>query len=58
MLVVPGFGGWLALLEEKEIRPDGCVRLEDRVRESDNGVEVALLHQHLLEPSLHAFTEE
>ena len=46
------------LLEEEQIGADRRVRLEHAVRKANDRVEVALLHQLLLESRLHAFAEE
>ena len=58
VLVEPDVLCRLALLEEQQVGADGGVGLEDAVGQADDGVEVALLHQMLLEPRLHAFAEQ
>jgi hypothetical protein len=50
--------GWIALLEEQEVGADRRVGPKDAVRQTDDGVEVALFHQVLLEPGLYTFAEE
>ena len=58
VLVEPDLFRRLALLEEQQVGADGGVGLEDAVGQADDGVEVALLQQVLLEPGLDAFAEE
>ena len=58
VLVKPDFLGRLALLKEQQVGADAGIGLEDAIGQADDGVEVALLHQVLFEPRLHAFAEE
>ena len=58
MFVEPDLLRRRTLLEEEQIGADAGVRFEDAVRQSHDGVEVALLHQLFLEPCLYALAEE
>lgn len=58
MLVVPNLFCGLALLEEEEVRLDAGIGRENAVREPDDGVEVALRQEYLLDPGLDAFAKE
>ena len=48
MFVIPDALGRLAFGEEEQVGFDAGVRGEDAVGQADDGVEVALLHQHFL----------
>ena len=58
VLVEPDLLGRLALLEEQQVGADAGVGLEHAVGQPDDGVQVALLQQVLLEPRLDAFAEQ
>ena len=58
VLVIPDLFRGLAFLEEEEVRLDAGVRGEDAVREPDDGVEVALGQEFLLDPALDALAKE
>src|SRR6185312_11016788 len=58
VLVVPDFGGGLALGEEEQVGLDTGVRIEDAVGKTDDGVEVALAEEFFLDASLDALPEE
>lgn len=58
MLVVPNFRCRRALGEEEQVRADAGVRIEDAVGQADDGVQVALVEQGLLDSRLNAFAEE
>ncbi len=58
MLVEPDGLGRLALLEEEQVGPDAGVGFEDTVGEPNDGMQVALFEQVLLEPGLDALAEQ
>ena len=58
VLVVPDFLGGLALGEEEQVGLDAGVGIEDAVGQADDGVQVALAQELLLDAGLHAFAEE
>src|SRR5208283_2290788 len=58
MLVVPDRVGWLALGKEKQVGLDAGVGAEDAVGQANDGVQVALVEQLLLDPGLHTLAEE
>src|SRR5262249_38158955 len=58
VLVIPHVGGWRALGKEKEVGADAGVGIEDAVGQADNGVEVALTEEGLLNSSLYTLPEE
>ena len=58
MLVEPDVLCRLTLLEEQQVGADAGVGFEDAVRQPNDGVEVALLHQMFLEPRLDALAEK
>src|SRR3546814_2960367 len=48
----------MAFFEEQKVRLDSGIRIEDAVRQADDGVQVALRHQLLLDARLDAFAKE
>src|SRR3546814_14033689 len=67
LLVEPDLGGriqcvafsvLMAFFEEQKVRLDSGIRIEDAVRQADDGVQVALRHQLLLDARLDAFAKE
>ncbi len=58
MFVEPDFLRRLAFLEEQQIGADAGVGLEHAVGQADDGVQVALFQQVLLEPGLDAFAKQ
>src|SRR3546814_1890221 len=67
VLVEPDLGGriqcvafsvLMAFFEEQKVRLDSGIRIEDAVRQADDGVQVALRHQLLLDARLDAFAKE
>src|SRR3546814_6574002 len=66
VLVEPDLGGriqcvafsvLMAFFEEQKVRLDSGIRIEDAVRQADDGVQVALRHQLLLDARLDAFAK-
>ena len=58
MLVVPNFLCRSSLFKEKQISSDAGIRLKDAIGEANDGMQVTLPHQMLLQASLHTFTKE
>ena len=58
MFVIPDLGGGCALGEEQKIGTDASVGIEDAIGQADDGVEVALAEQGLLDPRFDAFAEK
>ena len=58
VFVVPDLFCGFALLKEQQVRLDPGIGREDAVREPDNGVEVALGQELLLDPALDALAKE
>ena len=58
VLVVPDLFCRLAFLEEEQVRLDAGIGGENAVREPDDGVEVALGQEFLLDPALDALAKE
>src|SRR3546814_20389734 len=67
VLVEPDLGGriqcvafsvLMAFFEEQKVRLDSGIRIEDAVRQADDGVQVALRHPLLLDARLDAFAKE
>ena len=58
VFVIPDVLGRLAFGEEQEVGLDAGVGGEDAVGQTDNGVQVALLQQFLLDARLDAFAEQ
>ena len=58
VLVVPDVLGGPALGEEQQVGLDAGVGIEHAVGQADDGVQVALFQQGLLEAGLHAFAEQ
>ena len=58
LFVEPDVAGRLAFFKEQQVGPDRGVGAEDGVGQAHDGVQVALLHQMLLEAGLHAFAEQ
>ena len=58
MLPKPDVPRRFSLLEKQQVRSDGGIGPEYRVRQAHDGVKVAFLHQMLLEPCLDALAEE
>ena len=58
MLIEPDVPGCLTLLEEQQVGADGSVGLEYRIGQANNGMQIAFLHQMLLEPRLDSFAEQ
>ena len=58
VFVEPDILGRLAFLEEEQVGADGGVGPEHGVGQADDGVQVALFHEMLLEPRLDAFAEQ
>ncbi len=58
VFVEPNGVGGFALGEEEQVGLDAGVGGEDAVRQADDGMQVALLHEQLLHLGLHAFAKE
>jgi len=48
----------LALFKKQQIGANRRIGFEHGIRQPDDGVEIALLHQMFLQPCLHALTEQ
>ena len=58
VFVEPDIPSRLAFLEEEQVGADGGVGPEHGVGQADDGVQVALFHEMLLEPRLDALAEQ